>query len=381
LGRRIAELQSGSFRTLKKTTVNRIFKGLKIVNWDRPRFLISRLSHIGDAILTLPLACQLKRTFPNCQIAWSAEGAASKLLRLHPLIDRLIAVPKGWLKQPAAWRKLRRELRQFQPDVAFDPQGLLKSAALARLSSAPVRIGFSGRFGREGSTWLNNRLIEPRTTHLVDRTLELLRGIDLASGDVQFQLPACRDSLSRIQRWLEEQKLERFLLLNPGAGWPSKQWPAERFGLIARDALAAHQLPSVVVWAGEEERQMAEQAVAASENAARMAPATSLPELAALASLSTLFVGGDTGPMHIAAAMGCRCVGLYGPTRPEDSGAYGLQHVAIQKWYQAGTSRERRRAPNTAMSEIQVRDVLSGIEIALSRDPTGSWQTDNRHAA
>ena len=205
------------------------------MNWDRPRFLISRLSHIGDAILTLPLACQLKRTFPNCQIAWAAEGAASKLLRLHPLIDRLIAVPKGWLKQPAAWRKLRRELRQFQPDVAFDPQGLLKSAALARLSSAPVRIGFSGRFGREGSTWLNNRLIEPRTTHLVDRTLELLRGIDLASGDVQFQLPACRDSLSRIQlssglekksgRWLNKpsQRAETllvWLLLPRYPNWP-----------------------------------------------------------------------------------------------------------------------------------------------------------------
>ncbi|MFO0455195.1 MAG: glycosyltransferase family 9 protein, partial [Planctomycetota bacterium] len=147
------------------------------MNWDRPRFLISRLSHIGDAILTMPLACQLKRTFPNCEIAWAAEGAASKLLRLHPLIDRLIAVPKGWLKKPSAWRKLRGELREFAPEVAFDPQGLLKSAALARLSSASVRIGFSGRFGREGSTWLNNRLVEPRTTHLVDRTLELLRGI------------------------------------------------------------------------------------------------------------------------------------------------------------------------------------------------------------
>lgn len=351
------------------------------MNWDRSRILISRLSHIGDAILTLPLLCQLKRTFPNCQIAWAAEGAASKLLRLHPLVDRLIAVPQGWLKRPSAWRALRRELREFAPDVAFDPQGLLKSAALARLSSAPVRIGFSGRFGREGSTWLNNRLVEPRTTHLVDRTLELLRGIELAPGEVEFQLPACRESIGRIQHWLQEQKLERFLLLNPGAGWPSKQWPAERFGFVARDALVAQGIPSVVVWAGEAERLMAEQAVAASENAARLAPATSLPELAALASLATLFVGGDTGPMHIAAAMGCRCVGLYGPTRPEDSGAYGLQHVAIQKWYQAGTSRERRRAPNTAMSDIQVRDVLSGIEMALSKVPSGNRLTNNRRAA
>lgn len=337
------------------------------MNWQPTRFLITRLSHIGDAILTLPLACQLKRDFPGCQIAWAAEGAACKLLRLHPAIDRLISVPKGWLRKSAAWRKLRSELTDFAPEIAFDPQGLLKSSALARLSGAQLRIGFSGKFGREGSTWLNNRLVAPRTTHLVDRTLELLRAIELVPGEVQFNLPACPDALSKMRTWLKEQQLERFLLLNPGAGWPSKQWPAERFGLVAREAAASQGIPSVVVWAGPAERAMAEQAVAASAETARLAPDTTLPELAALASLANLFVGGDTGPMHIASAMSCPCVGLYGPTRPEDSGAYGPLHVAVQKWYQSGTSRQRRAAANLAMADIQVRDVVAGIESALAK--------------
>lgn len=325
------------------------------------RFLISRLSHIGDAILTLPLACELKRQYPACQIAWAAEGAASKLLKLHPAIDRLIAVPRGWLRQPVAWRRLRGELRSFQPDVAFDPQGLLKSAALARISGAPLRIGFRGKFGREGSTWLNNRLVQPRTTHLVDRTLELLAGIKLAPGEVRFDLPVCPESLARCQRWLAEQGLSQFLLLNPGAGWPSKQWPAERFGILAREAQRQFGFNSVVLWAGDAERALAETACAVSDGAARPAPPTSLPELAALASLATVFVAGDTGPLHIAVAMGCPCVGLYGPTRPEDSGAYGTGQIAIQKWYQSGTSRQRRGAANTAMCDILPEEVLAGV--------------------
>lgn len=330
-----------------------------------PRFLISRLSHIGDAILTLPLACELKRHLPECQIAWAAEGAASKLLRLHPAIDRLIPVPRGWLRRPAAWRQLRGELRSFQPEIAFDPQGLLKSAALARLSGAPLRIGFGGKFGREGSAWLNNRLVRPRSTHLVDRTLELLRGIKLEPGEVRFDLPVCQESLDRCQSWLEAEGLKQFLLLNPGAGWPSKQWPADRFGLLAQAAERAFGLPSVVLWAGDAERAMAQEAVAASSHSARLAPPTSLPDLAALASLAEVFVAGDTGPLHIAVAMGCACVGLYGPTRPQDSGAYGPRQIAIQKWYQSGTSRQRRSAANTAMCDIPVEEVLAGVGQAL----------------
>ncbi len=340
------------------------------------RFLISRLSHIGDAILTMPLACELKRRFPECQIAWAAEGAASKLLRLHSAIDRLVVVPRGWLRQPAAWRRLRQELRDFAPEVAFDPQGLLKSSALARLSGAGLRIGFRGKFGREGSTWLNNRLLEPRASHLVDRTLELLNALPASlrgvSGDgvqpatVRFGLSACPEAMSRCRSWLSESGLQDFLLLNVGAGWPSKQWPAERFGHVAREALQRTGLPAVVLWAGETERALAEEAVAASRGAARLAPPTTLPELAALCSLAKVFVAGDTGPLHIAVAMGCRCVGLYGPTRPEDSGAYGPGQIALQSWYQSGTSRQRRSATNAAMCDISIEEVVTGISAALA---------------
>ncbi len=341
-----------------------------------PRFLISRLSHIGDAVLTMPLACELKLRFPGCQVAWAAEGAASKLLHLHPDVDRVIVVPRGWLRQPKAWGRLRQELRDFAPDVSFDPQGLLKSSALARLSGAAVRIGFRGKFGREGSTWLNNHLLEPQSSHLVDRTMELLGALPprwkggratAVAPTVRFGLAACPEALARCGNWLSGAGLRDFLLLNVGAGWPSKQWPAERFGHVAHEAQQAFGIPSLILWAGATERTLAEQAVAASQQAARLAPPTSLPELAALCGLARVFVAGDTGPLHIAAAMGCRCVGLYGPTRPEDSGAYGPGQIAIQKWYQSGTSRQRRSATNAAMCDIKTEDVLQGISAALKQ--------------
>ena len=97
-----------------------------------------------------------------------------------------------------------------------------------------------------------------------------------------------------------------------------------------------------------------------------MAPATSLTELAAVATRAELFVGGDTGPLHIATAMGCQCVGLYGPTKPEESGAYGPNHVAIQKWYQSGTNSQRRAAENLSLREVTVDDVVQAIELCLT---------------
>lgn len=325
------------------------------------RILITRLSHIGDAILTMPLAVQLKRAWPDCHLTWAAEAPTVQLLRLHPAIDRVVEVPKGWAQRPSCWWQLRAELRAVPADISFDPQSLLKSALLARLSGARQRIGFAGKHGREGSPWINNCLCLPARSHLVDRTLELLRVVGLQPSPAEFGLPVCPLARDSVQRWLSTWGLARFVLLNPGAGWRSKQWPSERFAVFARRLLEDYGVPSLVVWAGATEQVLAREVVAASEGSAQLAPPTSLAELAALAAQATLFVGGDTGPIHLAAAMGCPCIGLYGPTRPAESGAYGSNHRHVQKWYQAGSNRQRRSAVNLALQAISVEDVLKAI--------------------
>ncbi len=339
-----------------------------------PTILITRLSHIGDCVLTLPMLDRVKQIYPNSKIVWAVESPTQQLLSLVPEIDHIVKVSKNWMTNWRHWRSLRKELLSHRIDISIDPQGISKSSALARISGAKTRLGLKGRWGRELSMWLNNQLVETNSLHIVDRSVELIDGLDDARqtefqrSGFEFKLPVCPDSQSQIDQWLAENRkrsleTDGFVLINPGGSWASKRWEVDRFGELAAEINVEFGLPSVVVWAGDEERQMATQIVANSCGTAVMACPTTLRELAALAKRANFFVGGDTGPMHIATAVGTPCVGLYGTTRPEESGAYGDQHQAIQKWYQAGSCRERRSAANDAMRDISVSDVVDSCRL------------------
>lgn len=332
------------------------------------RILICRLSHIGDCVLTLPMVNELRRAFPNSHITWAMESPTNKLLGSHAAIDEVLLVPRGWMKQLSTIRMLHRVFRARKFEIAIDPQSILKSALLARLSGASQRFGFSGKHGREKSNWINNRLVAPRSTHLVDRSLDLIRPL---VPDVRFQgfdLPLPTEALLMAREFRERQVAgQRMVIINPGASWRSKQWVNSRFGELAALLANSPDVVPVVTWAGETESSMADEIVRISQGRAIKAPPTSLRELAAFLKLSALFIGCDTGPMHIAAAVGTKCIGLYGPTRPEDSGAYGPQHVAIQVRYQGGGSRERRCASNDAMREITTRMVADAAIEALNQ--------------
>lgn len=333
---------------------------------DSPRILITRLSHIGDCVLTLPMVCAIKRAMPNAWIGWAMESPTHKLLADHPCIDQIILIPKDWMKKPLQWLKLPKRLRKMEFDIALDPQGLNKSSMLGSKSGAPIRIGFEAPYGRELSTKCNNRLVKTENTHLVDRTLDLLRHsrFGIENPEVKFRLPIQNTDHETIGSWLSEQQLSDFFTINPGASWASKRWVPERFGYVARYADKAFGVRSVVTWSGDEERAMAEAAISKSKGSAILAPATSLGELAALVRESKAFIGCDTGPLHIAAATGTRCVGLYGPTLPNHSGAYGSQHIAIQRWHQS--DRNRKKAANLAMADISVDDVCQAVDQLLA---------------
>lgn len=342
-----------------------------------PTILITRLSHIGDCILTLPMLSRIKQTLPDSRIVWAVESPTHQLLEMVSDIDQIVKVPKGWLKKPTLWRSIRSEFRSNKIDVAIDPQGITKSAALGWISGAKRRIGIRGRWGRELSPRMNNDLVSTAASHIVDRSLELVSRLcqnsPIVDKAVLFNLPVCKFAEADVSLWLETTSMvsdletDKFILINPGGSWASKRWETDRFGLIAAQMKSQFGMTSVVVWAGDEERRMADEVVASSNGAAMVARPTSLKEFAALAKQSKFFIGGDTGPMHIAAAVGTPCVGLYGTTRPEESGAYGPQHVAVQKWYQAGSCRERRNANNKAMRDITVADVASACQQMISQ--------------
>jgi heptosyltransferase I len=337
-------------------------------NTSCPRILIVRLSAIGDAIHGLPVLCALRDHFPTAHLSWVVERRAAALLRGHAALNELIELPRGWLKSPAEVLRLRRRLRQRRFDIAIDLQGLTKSAIVARLSGARRRIGFGDSKGRELSRWLNNERVHAPAAHIIDANLQLLAPLGITSPAVRFDVPLAAADAQAVDAMLRHLGIaEPFAVINPGAGWPSKLWPPGRFAAVAEHLGRNRHVPSLVVWAGDEERGWAETIATGSGGYAQVAPPTSLTELAALCRRAAIFVGSDTGPLHIAAAVGTPCVGLYGPMPAERNGPYGPAHIAIQKCHFEGTSRERRNAPAALMEAITAEHVTRACDEILGR--------------
>jgi ADP-heptose:LPS heptosyltransferase len=183
----------------------------------------------------------------------------------------------------------------------------------------------------------------------------------------RFDLAEDPDAEIAAARILQLMHLDRgFAVINPGAGFPSKLWPTSRYCEVARHLGQTRKLRSLVVWAGAQERIWAEEIVAGSAGFAALAPTTSLNELAAIARRARLFVASDTGPLHLAAAVGTPCVGLFGPVAEERNGPYGSQHVSVQKMW-LPPAHPRRRTERETMRAITVEDVVAACERILDR--------------
>ncbi len=335
---------------------------------DAPRILIARMSAIGDTILTLPVACALRAHFPHAYLAWVVEAKSAVIVVGHACLDEVLILQRGWFTKPSRLFAARRLLRSKHFDITIDCQGMTKSALACRLSGAPQRIGIRGEHGRELSPWLNNQLIETRRPHMVDRSLELLAPLGIEQPQVEWKLPVDDASRDRMrQALLRLGFVGPYAVINPGATWDSRRWEMDRFGQVARYLREQHGLPTLVVWGGGRERSWAEQIVAESGGHAVLAPPSTLIELAALIEGGCLFLSADTGPLHMAVAVGTPSIGLCGTTRAEVSGPYGPPHQAIQVQYQAGSHRERRNAGNAAMRMITVEMVCQRCDALLRR--------------
>jgi heptosyltransferase I len=333
-----------------------------------PRILIVRLSAIGDVIHGIPVLCALRQALPNAFLGWIAEGTAGDALEGHPALDELIRVPRRYWKSPREVLKMRRRLRALKFDITIDMQCLTKSALTAWLSGARRRIGKAGEHGRELSRLFNNELVEAGGTHVIEHYLSMLRPLGITLPKTEFNLREQPADAGAADEFLRASGLanERFAVLNPGAGWPSKMWPAERFGDLAQHLYRAHGMRSVAAWGVPGELPLAEAIVAASDGHALLAPKTTMLELAALCRRAALFVGSDTGPMHLAVAVGTPTVSMHGPSRADWCGAYGPMNVRMQIRYEAGSSLERRRADDSAMRGITVAMASHACDQLLS---------------
>jgi len=325
------------------------------------RIAILKLSALGDVIHALPVAHALRRRFPDAHLAWIVEAREALLLRDHPDLDNVISVDtRKWrrdLRSPgragevgADLLGLIRRLREDRFDVAIDLQGLIKSGILTALTGARFRIGFGWARCREAlsACFTNVRVVPPPSRiHVVDQYLALLEPLGVRDPQPWFHLPSSPEAEERIDEFFGEQGLksrDRLVALNPGAGRPEKRWSLAHFRVLAERLSVEVGARVVLLWGPGEEALVREIAEGLTVHPI-LAPRTSLIELAVLLRRSALMVGGDTGPLHLAAALGIPTLGLYGPTPGRRNGPYGPRCRALQ-------------SPDGTMAAIQPATVL-----------------------
>ncbi len=288
---------------------------------------------MGDIVQALPVLRALRRHAPAARIAWLVEQSFAPLLEEHPDLDELIPVRlKAWRRRPLAPRTLREigrfltALQEFSAEVVLDLMGNHKAGALAALTLADRRIGVARDYRREPSSalWLSES-VQPRTHHSVDKMLATLDALGLPTEPAEFgpeSLPAPGDDTAA------ETPAQPLVLIHPGAGWDNKRYPPAAWGRVAHLIRQTNDAEcAVVVARGEED--LARQAVEASQGAAQAIEALDLVELTGLLRRAHLVLGGDTGPLHLAHALGRPVLCLMGPTDPMTCGPYSTPENAI----------------------------------------------------
>jgi lipopolysaccharide heptosyltransferase I len=329
------------------------------------RVAVVKLSALGDVVHAMPVAAAVRAGVPGARITWLVEARYAPILREHPALDDVIAIDtRRWrrARRPTDLARvlgemagLRHRLAAGQFDVALDLQGLVKSGVLTRATGAAVRAGFVASRCRERANALfTNRRIAPppAARHVVDQNLSLLDAIGVPYlPQREFQVPHDVAADTAIEAFLAASGTkpgDRVVVINPGAARPEKRWPTERFAAVTRELLTGSHARVIVLWGPEE----ADTARAIARVGATLAPATDLPAMVALLRRASVVLSGDTGPLHVAAALGIRCVGLFGPTSAARNGPYGAGHRTLQ-------------APDGAMTSLTVPAVVAAIAEVL----------------
>ena len=339
------------------------------------KVLIVRLSALGDIVHALPVLAAIRRARPDAQVDWLVEENYASILSIVSGLHRRVIVraTKSFGAPDAisfggglGYVQAVAHLRAQNYDCALDLQGLLKSAGWARSSGAARVIGFDRANLREAqaAALYSETVTPPDGVHVIHKNLSLLRAIGVTTDAIAMPLQpqASADTL----RAIESAGVRRYVVLNPGAAWPNKRWPPDRFGALAAALRDRTGLRSLVTW-GPSERDLADAIVGASSGAAAAAPATSVSDLGVLMRDAALVVSGDTGPLHIAAAMGTPLVGLYGPTWPERNGPWDPNDVVISRAGVCVCHHKRqclRGAP--CIDEITLDEVVAASEARLA---------------
>jgi len=328
---------------------------------SEPRFLVVRLGSLGDIVHTFPAVAGLRNSFSRAEIVWLTHPRWVNLVVSSGLATEIWPVDSRDL---ASVRQTIARIRAQRWDAAIDYQGLWKSALLPFLAGIPKRIGFSAEAIREfGVPILYTDRVHPRAKHIADQNgeLSLRAGSQTAVGPVKLQVN--ETDRKRVRSDLAAAGIDRCIVLSPGGGWRSKCWPAERFGELCQKIREELNVRCVINY-GPGEEALAAAVKSASGNAEPVPYDGELGQLMALLQGAKCIVGGDTGPLHLAIALGTKAVAIFGPTNPVRNGPYPPQPFVLRDPV-AATTHKRETETNPSLLKISVAQVFDAVQLHL----------------
>jgi len=322
-----------------------------------PRFLVVRLGSLGDIVHTFPAVAALRATFPKAEIAWLTHPRWKLLVGTSGLASQIWTVET---RSFASVRETISKTRKANFSAAIDYQGLWKSASLPFLSRVPRRIGFSSETIREfGVPLLYTDRVRASATHIAEQNGELSLRAGACDPVTKFSLRVPEQGECAIRDFLRPNSLDRYIVLSPGGGWRSKCWPAQRFGALCHRIHSSLGLRCVINY-GPGEEQLASTVQSASGDTAPLLYNGDLSSLMALLRNAVCIVGGDTGPLHLAVALGTPAVAIFGPTNPARNGPYPPGDIVLRA-SNVATTHAREEETHPSLLSIEVDAVFDAV--------------------
>lgn len=326
------------------------------------KFLILRMGALGDIIHTLPAVSALRDSYPKAQIDWLVDRKWSPLLERNPDVSATILMDRTSGRGVLSGVQ---KLRAVKYTCVIDFQSLYRTAILGWLSGAPRRVGFVASYARErGAALFYTQTIKPVRRHKVEHNLELVESLGAKANTIRFPLNISAEAESQVDSILNTHSIRDFFVLSPGGGWGSKCWPAERYGALHRAIVSRYGWKGIVNF-GPGERELAGNLCRTAGEPLPLVESFNLSQLVALLKRAKLLVAADTGPLHLASALGTPVVGLYGPTDPARNGPYSAKDIVVRNATAEETTYRRGKVPAPSMLSITVEQVLDAIERRL----------------
>jgi len=351
-----------------------------LCNIDARRIVLIKPSALGDIVHSLPVLTALRRRFPQAHIRWVVNQSYADLLRGHPDLDEVLTFDRGSARR-GLWRAARSfgrvadEMRRLRPDLVVDLQGLFRTGLLALAAGAPRRIGLST--AREGATWFYTDIVRVpdfNAIHAVDRLWLIAEALGAGGTPKEFRLAIQEEA----RTWAAQQLADLprpWLALAAGSRWSTKRWPPDHFAALARQAQRRFGGTVVFVGAGDEKPLAEAVAARLAGPVCNLAGRTTLPQLIALLAEVDVMLANDTGPLHLAAALGRPTVAPYTCTKVRLTGPYRSESGAVESRVWCQGSRLKRCRRMECMRELTPDRLWPRLEEVLE-----TWETRRRSA-